>query len=86
MDQESATASTRCCAIWGPTSGKPQSVYVIPEPFVTCSLPGLVGGGFDLIDLIAIDIQRPRDVGLGHPEPDQESAGPNYRLWFGSLN
>ena len=39
-------------------------VYAIPE---LCDLlvAGLVGGGVDLIDLIAIDIQRERDVGLG---------------------
>ena len=39
-------------------------VYVIPE-LRDLLVAGLVGGGVDLIDLIAIDIQRQRDVGLG---------------------
>jgi peroxidase len=39
-------------------------VYAIPE-LRDLLMAGLVGGGVDLIDLIAIDIQRQRDVGLG---------------------
>jgi peroxidase len=39
-------------------------VYAIPE-LRDLLVAGLVGGGTDLIDLIAIDIQRQRDVGLG---------------------
>jgi peroxidase len=39
-------------------------VYAIPE-LRDLLVAGLVGGGVDLIDLIAIDIQRQRDVGLG---------------------
>jgi peroxidase len=39
-------------------------VYAIPE-LRDLLVAGLVGGGKDLIDLIAIDIQRQRDVGLG---------------------
>ena len=39
-------------------------VYAIPE-LRDLLVAGLVGGGMDLIDLIAIDIQRQRDVGLG---------------------
>jgi peroxidase len=39
-------------------------VYAIPE-LRDLLVAGLVGGGVDLVDLIAIDIQRQRDVGLG---------------------
>jgi peroxidase len=49
-------------------------VYAIPE-LRDLLVAGLVGGGVDLIDLIAIDIQRQRDVGLGTLNQTRKALG-----------
>ncbi len=55
------------------------------DPYVVSALrnllfAGLVGGGVDAIDLIAIDIQRTRDVGLGTLNETRRALGfPPYR-------
>jgi peroxidase len=57
-------------------------VYAIPE-LRDLLVAGLVGGGVDLIDLIAIDIQRQRDVGLGTLNQTRKALNMNpYRQIF----
>ena len=56
-------ASTRCLRNLGVDPSQATDVYAVNELRNLLSA-GLVGGGVDVIDLIAIDIQRVRDVGL----------------------
>jgi len=49
-------------------------VYTVPT-LRNLLFAGLVGGGVDEIDLIAIDIQRGRDVGLGTLNQTREAIG-----------
>jgi len=48
--------------------------YAVPE-LRNLLVAGLVGGGVDKIDLIAIDIQRQRDVGLGTLNQTRKALG-----------
>ena len=55
--------------------------YAVPE-LRNLLFAGLVGGGVDLVDLIAIDIQRQRDVGLGTLNQTRAALGlSRYRSW-----
>jgi peroxidase len=51
-------------------------VYVV-SALRNLLLAGLVGGGVDLLDLIAIDIQREKDVGLGTLNQTRKALGLN---------
>jgi peroxidase len=51
-------------------------VYVV-SALRNLLVAGLVGGGFDLLDLIAIDIQREKDVGLGTLNQTRKALGLN---------
>ena len=73
-DRYTLTALTRCLRNLGTDFSQATDVYAVAE-LRNLLVAGLVGGGVDKIDLIAIDIQRQRDVGLGSLEPDAESAG-----------
>ncbi|MEJ0006249.1 MAG: peroxidase family protein [Steroidobacteraceae bacterium] len=58
----------------GLDSSQATDVYTVPVLRNLLSA-GLVGGGIDLIDLIAIDIQRERDVGLGSLNQTRRAIG-----------
>ena len=60
------------------------------DPYVVGALrnllvAGLVGGGEDKIDLIAIDIQRQRDVGLGTLNQTRKALGMQPYTSYGAL-
>ena len=69
-------ASIPWCGRSAPTSPRRLTSMPVRPSCATSSLRPLVGGDIDQMDLIAIDIQRERDLGARQPQPDSPGARP----------
>ncbi len=68
----------------GADSAQATDVYVVAE-LRNLLTAGLVGGDVDVIDLIAIDVQRERDVGLGTLNQTRQAIGLSPYTSFAAL-